>query len=308
MPDVVGQVTTRNKDQDFVIIEPGKTFEFAKIKASGHISYFWMTASLGKMGPFGRISTILKRYGLRNYIFYDRPDFLKKVLLRIYFDDHIEPDVDVSIADFFGMGFGRYKQFDSKYIGMTSGGFYSNFEMPFGKSCKIEILNMNSDSITFFADITYKKQEELFGLAYFRTTYSENALTNSQPYTILDQTGSGYYLGCNLYMKGKNILKGLSFLEGDLRVFVDEEKNPSLNYTGTEDYFLGGWYFIKGEFAVDDHGCTYKSWLERKVSAYRFHPDKVNFTKNIKIEIDHGEKNEVDGVYSSVAYWYQLEP
>ena len=47
--------------------------------------------------------------------------------------------------------------------------------------------------------------------------------------------------------------------------------------------------------------------MQSRVSAYRMHvPDCVPFTKSIKVEIEHGESNNIPFVnYAIVAYWYQ---
>lgn len=304
--DRIDQVTTRNKDNDWVVVEPGTVYKFAQITGSGHVSDLWMTATVGKPGFVEWMIAAIEKDRLRDLVLYDNLDFLKNLILKISFDGHENPDVNVSVADFFGMGFGKYKQYDSRFGGMTSGGFYCNFEMPFNKSCKIEFVNNNLEAVVLYAEVTYHSHK-VIETNYFRASYSKSILEKGKPYIMLDETGEGYYLGCNLYMWGRKVWKHLLFLEGDIRVFIDADEKPALNYTGTEDYFLGGWYFAKGEFAASDHGCTYKSWLQRKIAAYRFHPDKVNFSSGIRIEVDHGENNEVDGIYSSVVYWYHKE-
>jgi hypothetical protein len=49
--------------------------------------------------------------------------------------------------------------------------------------------------------------------------------------------------------------------------------------------------------------------LRGRVSAYRLHvDDPVHFEKSIEISLDHGLVNTMTGDYSTVAYWYQLEP
>ena len=46
-----------------------------------------------------------------------------------------------------------------------------------------------------------------------------------------------------------------------------------------------------------------------KWSLYRFHiEDPVRFQKSIRVTIEHGHANDQGNEYSSVAYWYQLEP
>lgn len=58
---------------------------------------------------------------------------LRSVILRIYFDGNAFPSVEAPIGDFFGVGHCEYRPYLSKFLGMSSGGFYSYFPMPFEK-------------------------------------------------------------------------------------------------------------------------------------------------------------------------------
>jgi len=99
-----------------------------------------------------------------------------------------------------------------------------------------------------------------------------------------------------------------SFLEGNEMVWVDSDKKPSIVGTGTEDYFSGGWYFNKGEFAGPYNGLILKDDSLGRISAYRLYiMDPIPFKKQILFTIEHGHGNSEIADYSSTAYWYQLE-
>jgi hypothetical protein len=105
------------------------------------------------------------------------------------------------------------------------------------------------------------------------------------------------------------------FGEGDDFFYIDGEQFPSLQGTGSEDYFNDAWGFRtrtgpwfgqprwQGDTAGDSGVC------------YRWHlPDPVHFTTSLKVTIEHrGNCDESeDGFFlerpdffSSVAYWYQ---
>jgi hypothetical protein len=42
-----------------------------------------------------------------------------------------------------------------------------------------------------------------------------------------------------------------------------------------------------------------------RLSKYRFHPEGIPFKRSIHITVHHGEFDEVESNFSSVAYWYQ---
>ena len=99
--------------------------------------------------------------------------------------------------------------------------------------------------------------------------------------------------------------------EGDDMFFVDGEALPSINGTGSEDYFLGAWDFGDRSFSYGLYGAPVKG--EEKAggrwSVYRFHLDSpITFTKSLRATIEHGHANHRSDNYYSVAYWYQTEP
>jgi hypothetical protein len=148
--------------------------------------------------------------------------------------------------------------------------------------------------------------DSLYFHAQFRRA---NPPVNGQPVTILETTGKGQYVGTLLSMqdyKGSS----LGFLEGNERVFVDGENEPSIAGTGTEDYFSSGWYFDTGEYSAPYHGLTIKDTKLGRISAYRWHiEDAIPFEKSIQFTIEHGAMNDFSKVdYTSVAFWYQTHP
>ncbi|MHA1264973.1 MAG: glycoside hydrolase family 172 protein [Candidatus Helarchaeota archaeon] len=323
-PASVKQITTQTtrdgRHWDFVQIPGGSSWTFPELKGPACISTIWFTLS-----PFrGKSWKNIWRTGnfLLDFIEYRHMSSLRDVWVKIFFDDETSPSVYAPIGNFFGQGFAEYKHYHSQFLGMTSGGYVCFFPMPFASSCRIEIENTNRKSFlnNFYGAVTYtllKDVEEDVG--YFHARYRrEQHLKEGEPYVILDATGRGRYIGCNLSSrahKRRQPLESFFFLEGDCNIYIDGDSTPMLSYTGTEDYFQGAWYYIKGEYCTPTHGCTTRSsfltswWSKSKVSAYRFHfPDIISFEKSIKVAINHGEYNQVDADYQSVAYWYQREP
>jgi hypothetical protein len=86
---------------------------------------------------------------------------LKKLIIRIYWDGNIEPSVESPAGDFFGIGHCEYRHFMSKFIGMSSGGFYCYFPMPFN-SIRIELENLHeSIPMDVFFNVNYQEVEKL---------------------------------------------------------------------------------------------------------------------------------------------------
>ncbi|MHA1315762.1 MAG: glycoside hydrolase family 172 protein [Candidatus Helarchaeota archaeon] len=299
---------------DFVQIAPNSTHVFPEIQdGPGIITCMWFTLT----------PCIPEMIGYAFYPF-SKIKGLKQVRLRLYFDDEKEPRVDCPFGDFFSVGFGYYVRdvARSRYVGQTSGGYYSHFPMPFKKSARIEVFNGKKKQtmvpFTLYGAITYQTVPELpADIGYFNAAYREECpTTEGKPYVILERDhGPGQYIGCVLSMKGLKKIWSLNplamydgrfgFLEGNLKVFVDGEKEPSIEYTGTEDYFMGAWYYIKGVFSHLYHGTTVKNRRKKEVSCYRFHPEAIPWEKSVQVLIHHGEFDEFPAEYSSVAYWYE---
>ena len=237
------------------------------------------------------------------------PYFLRRIVIRIYWDNETKPSVEAPIGDFFGCGF-KYRQYVSQYLGMTSGGYVCYFPMPFERAARIEIANETRQEVFgFFYQVDYQKFEGALesDVAYFHAQWSRSIRTNyDSNFVILNAEGKGHLVGVNLNVQSYD--GGLSFLEGDEMIYVDGEKKPSIHGTGTEDYFSAGWYFNKGEFAGPYSGLIYKNDTLGQIAAYRFYiMDPIPFRKNIKVTIEHGHGNQDIADYSSTAYWYQME-
>ncbi|NOX38220.1 MAG: DUF2961 domain-containing protein [Calditrichaeota bacterium] len=273
-------------NEDRIQIPPGRTVPLAQITGPGIITRIWLT--IDSRDPY----------------------FLRRLLLRMYWDDETHPSVEVPIGDFFGNGF-QYTHYISQFLGMSSGGYYCYFPMPFRRSARIEVENQSDfEVLAFYYQIDYQQLNQSLpeDAAYFHAFWNRDIRTPpGKPYTVLEARGKGHFVGMNLHMQSHQ--NRLWFLEGDEMIYVDDESVPSIHGTGTEDYFTSGWYFQHGPFSAPFHGLLLKDDSLARVVAYRFHvADAIPFTSAFRFTIEHGHANQEVADYSSTAYWYQLEP
>ena len=285
-------------------IAPGQTITLMDCAGAGIIHRFWMTISQQ-----------------------DTNIMLRQVILRMYWDGETEPSVACPLGDFFGVGFGRHEDYISLPLNETSGGYNCYWPMPFHKHAHWTLENRSSKPIrSFYYNIDYTAQDSLpADLKEFHACWRrENPTDPKHNYTILEAEGDGTYVGTALFMQGVNMGKNkLAFLEGDEMIYIDQpnpdpatpaqwkhsEPVPQINGTGTEDYFCSGWYFNQGPYSAPYHGCVIKDQTNSIISAYRWHiEDAIPFHKNLRVTIEHGNHNLVQGDYSSVAYFYQSGP
>ncbi|MBP6175600.1 MAG: DUF2961 domain-containing protein [Fermentimonas sp.] len=297
-----GQLTTFNNKtkQKAFPIQPGEKKILVQHDSPGIITRIWMTTS----GWFW------ENWDVREEKWPDTT-ILKKLILRIYWDDNKFPSVEAPIGDFFGVGHCEYKHFVSKYLGMSSGGFYCYFPMPFNK-VKIEVENLHDKSIPHvFLNANYTSYDVLPSDAgRFHCMYNSGTNAGSEPQYIMKTKGKGHFVGCCLSMQSW-LPNYLGYLEAPEYIFIDddfEEKNPSIVGTGLEDYFNGGWYFRDGEFNAPLHGVPLKDPLRSMISMYRFHEsDAICFDKSFTMlfQSPRPPEHTREFKFSSTAYWYQ---
>lgn len=246
---------------------------------------------------------------------------LKRIVLRIYWDGNLKPSVEVPLGDFFGMNLGEYINYQSAYLNSSSKALNCYFPMPFRRSARITITNEgDSPILAFYSNIDYQRVPSLpNGAMYFHAQYRQKTpnisvtggdhlnLSGEDNYTFVETRGWGHLMGVTLgVVQNSDGWMG----EGDEMIFIDDEKKPVINGTGTEDYFNGARGFgISVPFAYLYCGAPL---IENPVLTggrycmYRWHA--VTFTHYMKHTIEHGTANDRADDYYSAAYWYQTEP
>ena len=280
-------------------LKPGETKILVDHQMTGIITRMWFTLS----GWFW------ENWDGGDETRWPDPTILKKVILRIYWDGNEFPSVEAPIGDFFGMGQCEYRPYLSQYIGMSSGGFYCYFPMPFQK-VRIEIQNLHDRLVpAIFLNANYQSLDAPPpGSGRFHCLYNAGTNPGSEPIVILKAKGRGHFVGCSLSIQGR-LPNYLGFLEAPEYFYIDAEEGapPTFTGTGLEDYFNGGWYFREGEFAGSYHGVPLKDPLKSMISMYRFHDnDAVCFRKSIQMNFltPRPASRTSEFKFSSTAYWY----
>jgi hypothetical protein len=289
-------------------VAPGETLTLLDEAGPGTISHVWVTIAS------------------------DDPAHLKALVLRMYWDGEATPSVEAPIGDFFGLGLGDYTLYQSIPLQVASDkALNCFFPMPYAKHARITVTNEGSiktDAFYFNIDYrTYTKALPADSL-YFHAQYRQAApaqgtsnqwqsngdmdhlknLDGKDNYVWMEAMGRGHFVGVTMsVLQNQDKWWG----EGDDMFFVDGEKLPSINGTGSEDYFLGAWDFGGHPFAYGLFGAPRvgQEVAGGRWSLYRFHLDSpIPFTKSLRATIEHGHANHRSDNFFSVAYWYQAEP
>lgn len=278
-------------------IFPGETLVLADLEGPGIITHIWNTCA--SLNPFSA----------------------RALILRIYWDGAEKPSIEVPLGDFFGVGHGAKKDFQSFPVSVSSLGRSRScfWRMPFQKHAKITLSNElpGFGPVFFYYYVDWEKVDKLpDDILYFHARYHQQTPAKPGDHVILNTTGRGNYVGT---VYSVHQVKNGWFGEGDDRFYIDDEVVPSIQGTGTEDYFGDSWGFR--EFAGSFQGVSlYEGPLAGdRVTAYRWHiPDPIRFKNSLKFSIEHrgsvidqqgnklsSSKERADWL-SSVAFWYQM--
>jgi len=286
-------------NDDYRALPPGQSLTLLDETGPGEISHVWITIA-------------------------DEERFhLKKLVLRMYWDGETSPSVEAPVGDFFGLGLGDYFLYQSVPLAVASDkALNSFFPMPFQKHARITLTNegqQKAEAVYWNIDLRAYKSPLAADTLYFHAQYRQATPNTAFPgnktnldgkdnYTWMEATGKGHFAGVTMsVIENQDGWWG----EGDDMFFINGEKLPSINGTGTEDYFLGAWDFNGKSFFYGLFGAPVvgQELQGAHWSVYRFHLDSpIPFTQSLRATIEHGHANDRGDNFYSVAYWYQTEP
>ena len=267
------------------------------------------------------------------------PDYYRKIVLRMYWDDQETPSVIAPLGDFFGLLNSLSGSYESLPLSVSakeaelhtfggSAAFNSYFRMPFSSRARITVENQNDIPYLQYFYIDYEllpeplPEDTVYFHAHWRRALPNagwgpglqansaetrvSNLTGEHNYVALETEGRGHYVGCNLAVRH---FQGSWWGEGDDMIFIDDDTwPPSLHGTGMEDYFGHAWgmqhnaYLFNGTIVHEEDVPGFHH-------SYRFHlVDPIRFEKRIRVTFEHGHGNHLSDDWSSTAYWYQTLP
>ena len=276
---------------------PGETITLADLAGPGVVTHIWLTVAANEYGW---------------------PRLLR---LRIYYDGSATPSVDAPVGDFFAVGHGFERPVESLAIRASSEGRSRNsyWPMPFAKSCRIIVSNEGRRRVSnLYYHVDWKKVRALPpDVRYFHARYRQQLPSaGGRPYEVLSVRGRGHYVG-TVY----SVVQAEAgwFGEGDDSISVDGEKKPSIEGTGTEDYFNDAWGLRVDSGPYAGASVAEGTGLGSRMTAYRWHlTDPIPFRRSFRFLFEHkgwtfnpdGSVKSASGertdLVSSVAYWYQV--
>ncbi len=284
---------------DWVTVDPGSTATVLDVTGAGVVTHIWFTIN--------------------------SPDrmHLKNLVLRAWWDGESSPSIEVPVGDFFGLGLGDYFLFQSALVAVAPmKALNAYFEMPFASAARIAVTNEGPDIVrSLYFAIDYVELAGLpGGLGRFHAQYRQATpckavasngknLSGKDNYVFLEAAGRGHVVGVT-----QSVLQNENgwFGEGDDMIFIDGAPMPTINGTGTEDFFNGAWGYGGQAFDNMHQGVPFTADPEKiggRYCQYRwFTEGPIAFEKSIRVTIEHGTANNRSDNFYSTAYWYQTEP
>src|SRR5438477_7042499 len=210
-------------NEDYRRVAPGATLTLLDEAGPGIITHVWVTIA----SP--------ERF------------HLKKLVLRMYWDNEPTPSVEAPIGDFFGQGLGDYFLYQSIPLAVGADkALNSFFPMPFQKQARITVTNEGQSKVdAFYFNIDYRAYSKPLpaDMLYFHAQYRQasaaqgwtdqwhsngDPLVNNKPnlngegnYVWMEATGRGHFVGVTMsVLQNQDAWWG----EGDDMLFVDGER------------------------------------------------------------------------------------
>jgi hypothetical protein len=217
------------------------------------------------------------------------PEVLRSIRLQIFWEDEKKPAVDVPFGDFFGIGLGQKRPFESVFFSDPEGKSFNCFiPMPFRKKVKILFVNESKFNVNLFYDVDILETPPHGDDILYFHAYWNRKITNDlgNDFEILPVIkGKGRFLGANIGVQTDSLYQGTWWGEGEVKMFIDEDtRYPTINGTGTEDYVGAAWGL--GTFNHQYQGCLVADNKLGYYAFYRYHvPDEIYFNTSMKVTI-----------------------
>ena len=241
---------------------------------------------------------------------------LRQTVLRIYFDGYPEAQVEAPVGDFFGAAPGINPYQSLPFTVRPDGTMITRFVMPFERSVRVRLENLGDQPVTMTGSaraVPYAWDADRS--MHFRARWRVDHDLIADPKAVQDLPfllahGQGVYVGTTSILLNPSPIPtsyGDWWGEGDEKVFVDDDRRPSLFGTGSEDYYNYSWS-VPDIFAFAYCGQPRNDGPGNRgfVSTYRWHIlDRLPFERSIGFSMELYSHERTPGLaYARVGYHY----
>jgi len=231
---------------------------------------------------------------------------LTSVRLTAAFDGG-SPTVDIPLGLFFGAS-RPDSTVSALLFGVRDGVLYSFFPMPFFTGVQLALANDSAAPVALDVEVGWTSRPPDDYAGTFETVHQVSDPTViGRDYQFASLTGQGKMVGVVHVAAGRS---GPRFLEGNETFWADGQRSPSIQGTGTEDYYNAGWYFKHGPFTLPTHGAP-EHYLGPDGDTYDMYrvqaADALEFYDGATFAIQHDAFDEYnDEAYRSCVFAYRV--
>ena len=282
------------KGSHYKTADSGTTLVLADIQGSGTIRHIWLTMSDPELG-------------FRKH----RPQTIRNVVIRAYWDDQTHPSIECPVGEFFGLPHGKVVHYQSAVHSVADWmGMNIWLPMPFCKRARITLTNDGDYpvSVVYSLDHTLGDQHpEQVGRLHtlFRR---ENPTTRKQDFEFLPQRqGRGRYIGSVVVVRQ---LHETWWGEGEFKVYLDGDSDfPTICGTGSEDW--AGFSHGIGKQQFTHHGSILSAGHFHAM--YRWHlRDPIIWQRECRITMQQityrDGVSETEDDWAVATFWYEPLP
>jgi hypothetical protein len=241
---------------------------------------------------------------------------LRQTIMHVQADGYPWGHVQSPVGDFFGAAPGVNPYVSTPFTVEADGTMTSRFVMPCKNNLRIEFENLGEQNVRVRAEIIhapYAWDDERS--MHFRARWSidhglvgDGARVQDIPFLIAN--GGGVFVGAVSYVLNPNDVPssgGSWWGEGDEKIFVDDDTQPSLFGTGSEDYYNYAWS-ARDIFIYPYCGQPVNTGPANRgfVTNYRWHildPLPFRYRMSFYMELYPHERNE-GMAYGRIGYHY----
>jgi hypothetical protein len=266
-------------------LDAGKTITIASIKGPAQINTIHISAARP----------------------WENETLVRSVVLEIFFDDTQPPAISVPLGDFFADGTGRASYFTTPFMEKTPDAYNCYIPMPFKKSARVTLRNDSDRNIMNYSYVEWQTLPDWdAGLGYFHASWQRLSfqLTPDTAQKVFSLRGPGHLIGeyWNINTDEPEFTRMHFVMEGNNEFRVDGEKEPSLNYLGSEDSFnfSWGWHQLFNGYKVGINYLSFrptqakvvfdnedKEGKQSRLSTYRFRDrDAIHFGLTLELAIN----------------------
>ena len=224
--------------------------------------------------------------------------------IRIYIDGEEEASIDFMLL--LGHGIGSDEKTEAQYVPWgtrrighdADGAIYNTYQIPFSKSFKVTATHPTGGTFWYIIHgicsmpVIVGNGLEL-PFCQTRLKLYKNVDIDMAPLQFLTLANvtntAGLLYQVTLYTRSTDY----NYLEACMRAKIDSDNITWLS-SGTEDFFLSGYYFNRGVYHTDHSGLTYKE-DPGTMSAYKFfESDPIFFAKSFALIWRCGETINVN--------------